>query len=276
LKRLRFTKGSRNALTKVDYDSVQHVKVDYLPPVYNGDVVFEFPSVRSLSVSSQAGLMVGMDKRHDGHVWTRTCTSHIKNDMGLMFRSASCIGHLYSDNPDCGYLRNVHRTSQMNEMEWDGFTTTPFQVGCQPPSQSSIICKICKTPPACVAKCQARIYYVSSGDHMTRACVYLGVHEHPVKNGKYQDFKDRSRTLLAEQVERTPHATNSSIVMEATKELVGELLLRPEGAPAKTFTFEELVPVLDKCRYMSSQALRMMSLHSGTYGDMGSWMASPC
>jgi hypothetical protein len=33
---------------------------------------------------------------------------------------------------------------------------------------------------------------------MTRACVHLGVHEHLVKNGEYQDFKDRSRTLLEE------------------------------------------------------------------------------
>jgi hypothetical protein len=74
--------------------------------------------------------------------------------------------------------------------------------------------------------------------------MHLGVHKHPVKNREYQDFKDRSRTLLSEQVEKTPHATNSSIVIEATKELVGELLLRPEGVPAKTFTFEELVPVL--------------------------------
>jgi hypothetical protein len=40
LKRLHFTKGSRNALKKVDYDSVQFLKVDYLPPVFNGDVVF--------------------------------------------------------------------------------------------------------------------------------------------------------------------------------------------------------------------------------------------
>jgi hypothetical protein len=78
LKRLRFTKGSRNALKNVDYDSVQHLKVDYLPPVFNGDVVFEFPSICNLSGSSQAGLMVGMDKRHDGHVWTRTSTSHIR------------------------------------------------------------------------------------------------------------------------------------------------------------------------------------------------------
>jgi hypothetical protein len=62
LKRLRFTKGSRNALKKVDYDSIQHLKVDYLLPVFNGDVVFEFPSIRSLSACSQAKLMVGMDK----------------------------------------------------------------------------------------------------------------------------------------------------------------------------------------------------------------------
>jgi hypothetical protein len=89
---------------------------------------------------------------------------------------------------------------------------------------------------------------------MTRACLHLGVHEHPMKNGEYQDFKDRSRTLL--EVERTPNATNSSILMEATKELVEELLLRPEGAPAKTFTFEELVPILDKCRYMSSPNIK--------------------
>jgi hypothetical protein len=34
--------------------------------------------------------------------------------------------------------------------------------------------------------------------------------------------------------------------MEATKELVGELLLGPQDVPVKTFTFEELVPALDK------------------------------
>jgi hypothetical protein len=44
--------------------------------------------------------------------------------------------------------------------------------------------------------------------------------------------------------------------MKATKELLGELLLRPEGAPAKTFTFEDLVPVLDKCRYMNSPSIK--------------------
>jgi hypothetical protein len=51
-----------------------------------------------------------------------------------------------------------------------------------------------------------------------------------MKDGEYQDFKEKSRTLLEMQVERTPHATNSLIIMEATKELVGELLLHANGA----------------------------------------------
>jgi hypothetical protein len=57
-------------------------------------------------------------------------------------------------------------------------------------------------------------------------------------------------------VEKTPHATNSAIVMEATKELLGELLLAPQGVPAKTMTFEELVLVLDKCKYMMSPSVK--------------------
>jgi hypothetical protein len=86
--------------------------------------------------------------------------------------------------------------------------------------------------------------------------VHLRVHEHPVKNGEYRDFKDHNQTLFGEQVERTSHATNSSIVMEATKELVGELLLRPKEVPIKTFTFEELIPVLDKCKYMNLPSIK--------------------
>jgi hypothetical protein len=115
---------------------------------------------------------------------------------------------------------------------------------------------MCKPPPAYIATYEAKIYYVFGGDHMTHACVHLGVHEHPEKNGEYHDIKDRSRTLIEEHVDITPHATNSSIVMEATKELVKELLLRPEGALGKTFTFEELVPILDKYKYMSSPSIK--------------------
>jgi hypothetical protein len=67
LKKLRATKGSRNALKMLDYDNIKHLKVDYLLPIFNGDVVFEFSSIGSSFRSSNAKLMVGMDKQHDGH-----------------------------------------------------------------------------------------------------------------------------------------------------------------------------------------------------------------
>ena len=35
-----------------------------------------------------------------------------------------------------------------------------------------------------------------------------------------------------------------------------ELLLMPQGVLAKTFTFEELVSILDKCKYMMSPRIK--------------------
>ena len=85
--------------------------------------------------------------------------------------------------------------------------------------------------------------------------MHLEIHKHVVKDGKYQDFKDWTQTVLRDHVERTLHATNAAIVMEARKELVGELLLGPQSMLAKTFTFDELVSVLEKCKYMSSLSI---------------------
>jgi hypothetical protein len=91
---------------------------------------------------------------------------------------------------------------------------------------------------------------------MIRACVHLGVHEHPVKVGEDQEMKERTRKLIEEQVERTPKAITSAIVMEASKELMGGLLIDPKGAPVRKYELEELVPVLEKCKYMSSPSIK--------------------
>jgi hypothetical protein len=71
-----------------------------------------------------------------------------------------------------------------------------------------------------------------------------------------QEIKERTRKLIEEQVEKTPKATNSAIVIEASKELVGELLINPEGAPVRKYDLEELVPILEKCKYMSSPSIK--------------------
>ena len=77
-----------------------------------------------------------------------------------------------------------------------------------------------------------------------------------MKVGIYRDAMERTRSLLGEQVEKTHTATNSSIVLEASKELIGELLLCLQGALQKSLEFHELIPVLDQCKHMSSPSIR--------------------
>jgi hypothetical protein len=51
LKRLASIPRSRNELASIDYDKIAYQKVQYLPPSYNGDVIFELPPSR-VSVST--------------------------------------------------------------------------------------------------------------------------------------------------------------------------------------------------------------------------------
>jgi hypothetical protein len=253
LKRIWASKGVRNVFKTLDFDTLDIQRVKFLPPTFNGDVLFELPPV---DTSGLFHMMHGMDKRHDGHAWTKTVTSNIKSDMSLTFRTSTCIGHLRCENQDCKYTFYIHRTSQINEREWDGFTMSTILVGQPAPAKLSLVCKICKVPLHYIATCAARIYYVYGSTNMTRACLHLGVHEHPVKVGEDQEIKERTRKLIEEQVKKTPKATNSAIVMEASKELVGELLIDPKGAPVRKYDLEELVPILEKCKDMSSPSIK--------------------
>jgi hypothetical protein len=44
--------------------------------------------------------------------------------------------------------------------------------------------------------------------------------------------------------------------MEASWELVGELLINPNEAPVRKYNLEELVHVLEKYKYMSSPSIK--------------------
>jgi hypothetical protein len=61
LRHLASIPGSRNKLATVDYDKISYHKVQYLPPSYNDDVIFELPPSRVSASSSKNG-MDGMDK----------------------------------------------------------------------------------------------------------------------------------------------------------------------------------------------------------------------
>ena len=247
LKRIQAMKEVRNVFKTLDFDTLDIQRVKFLlPPLMKMSF-----SCYQVDKSGSFHMMHGMDKRHDGHAWTKTVTSNIKSDVNLTFRTSTCIGHLRCGNQECKYTIRIHRTFPINELEWDGFTLTSIPVGQPAPAGSTLVCKICKVPSICIATCAAGIYYVYGDANMIRACLHLGVHDHSVNVGEDQEIKEKTHELIQKQVERTPKGTNSAIVMEASKELVGELLIHPNGVPVQKYDLEELVPILEKCRYMS-------------------------
>jgi hypothetical protein len=67
LKRIRASKGARNVFKILDFDSLDIQRVQFLPPTFNGDVLFELPPVDTSGLQTHANLIFGMDKRHDSH-----------------------------------------------------------------------------------------------------------------------------------------------------------------------------------------------------------------
>jgi hypothetical protein len=107
---------SGNELASLDYDKISYYKVQYLPPSYDGDVIFELPP-SCISASTSKNTMDCIDKRFDGHTWCRTITSNIHNSQGLAFRKSLCVGQLVCNNKSCEFFV---RSSKRNEIEWSG------------------------------------------------------------------------------------------------------------------------------------------------------------
>ena len=176
--------------------------------------------------------------------------------MGLTFRRSSCAGHLRCGNLECNYLRRPNREDPYNEKEWEGTTPTPFVVGQgDAPKLSTLCCKVCKIPPNAIATCDAVIYYVIGPPGMTRACVHMGVHSHPVAVGVCRESESTIISLIGSQIERMPSATNSSIAMAASKEFLAKHLLRPEQCDT-TMTVEDMKTVMEKYANLASPNIK--------------------
>ena len=199
--------------------------------------------------------MDDMDKHYGGHVWTKTQTTNSSIDLGLAFGSSTCVGHLEYQNPHCDYLQRAHRISSVKDIKFDGFTKEPFPVGCLVPAFSILVYKICREPLKCIAPCVAKIFYIHDSDTTQWACIHLGNHRHFVKVGNCRDSRKHIDTLIEEHIEQTPQATHKKIVLEASKDLVGEFLLHNDSDPHHLLSLEELEPVFDRCKELKSPHL---------------------
>ena len=91
---------------------------------------------------------------------------------------------------------------------------------------------------------------------MQRACIHLDQHLHRVRICDYKDARKKIDALIEKHVEHTPQAMVNMIGMEASKDLVGELLLRNEGDPPMVLTLKDLELVFDSCKELNSPSLR--------------------
>ncbi len=64
-------------------------------------------------------------------------------------------------------------------------------------SSSSLGCKFCHSLPFCFIDYNGRIYYVVYRfQFMSKAVIHLGVHNHPIADGKCRKLVDETRRLI--------------------------------------------------------------------------------
>ena len=268
LKGLSNLHRSRNELSTMDLRTLRHEKVEFLPPVYDGDGIFELPPYRASSSSSAAKNLEGMDKRSDGHPWCKLVTTNIHNSDNLKFCKSFCAGHLICENSNYEY---VTRAARKNETEWSGSTIVPFVVGINLPKDCKLVCKVCKTIPRCLNTCDARIYYCySENPDMTRAAIHLGKHSHPVAKGTYRDSAREISELIADQVARIPTAANSAIALSTSKDFLTNHVFHHGEGEKQIMKDEEMEEVMDRFQMLSSPSIWnvISSFRSNNHGGV--------
>ena len=254
LKGLSNLHRSRNELSTMDLGALTHQQVEFLPPAYDGDAIFELPPCRPLSSSSATKNLEGMDKHSDGHRWCKLVTTNIHSFDNLKFRKSFYTGHLICENIECEYFT---RAARRNETEWSGSTIFPFAIGIIPSKDCKLLCKVCKTLPTCLNTCDAQIYYCySENPNMTRVAIHLGKHSHPVAKGTYRDSAKEISELIAEQVAKTPTTTNSAIALSARKDFLTNHLFHHGEGEKEILKGEEMEEVMDRFQMLSSPSIR--------------------
>ena len=202
-----------------------HVLVGWVLSSFNGDVLFLLPPVALKVPSTYGHSMDGMDEMCDGHPLCTTKITNIQNNFGLSFRRSTCTGYLQCPNDYCDYMH--HNGGLWNNTEWAGSTPLPFFVGNVPPIRSTIKCKVCRSIPIFIALYHARIIYIhSTSVEMSRACIHLGVHDHPVANDTCRESLDMAYQCVANEVLKTPTAKNLAIIMALSKQFLVDYLLK--------------------------------------------------
>ena len=85
----------------------------------------------------------------------------------------------------------------------------------------SLVCRLCKRTPSCLAMCEALIYYVVSWNpKMTQAAVHFGTHDHHVAPRESREAISKIHDAVEAQVSRMPKVMLSAIGMAVTRDVL--------------------------------------------------------
>lgn len=91
-----------------------------------------------------------------------------------------------------------------NEIYCEGNVLNALEEGKQLSICTTFMCRHCKFPPICIARCLVRMYYVlHHSKTMTQACMHLGTHEHPCKGVKmwFSNITIFKKAMSKEQIQ---------------------------------------------------------------------------
>ena len=80
---------------------------------------------------------------------------------------------------------------------------------------------------------------------MTRACVHIGTHDHPVAKGHCRNAMVQIWKIIKDQVSKSPNATPNAISLAVGKELLMQGLIDKDGG-GSTMSEGELSLVFEK------------------------------
>ena len=128
----------------LDYDTLQIMEVNFLLPCFDGNQMFVLPPVGVSSYHTKAKSMDGMDKRYDGHVWTKTQTTNISNELRLFFACPLALATSSAKilNATTSNVFIVHVQSKILKSVASPRNPFPLVVSCLP---SPLLCAISAT-----------------------------------------------------------------------------------------------------------------------------------
>jgi len=209
-----------NKLHNLDYNKIIILTVLFLPTTFNGEIMFEVPPLFPSNPSLMQ--MQGIDRKYDGHAWLKVITTNIKNSFGLNFKKVHCLGDLCYVKTNCDCL--IHFRVWIETTWVKELAQVPSKGQVIKPPSSSFACKFYNFPPSCVDPCKCQIYYVVHKlQSILRAIIHLGVHLHPITNGRCRKVVDENKKLIEEEVNQTHDAKISTIFLCTSKSFLANI-----------------------------------------------------